>query len=93
MRIIGYIEHPVLKITVFKMDTSFSVKFERSSLEQTYKFRPNNGLEGIKEIRQLVDEKFLEKVEQQFRQMEMLREWSLSRHFPPDPADEFDEII
>lgn len=93
MRIIGYLDHPTLKITIFKMDTRLSVKFEKSFLEQTYKFRQANGLEGVKEIRQLVDENFLKKVEDQFRHMESLYESALSTHFPPDPADEFDDII
>ncbi len=93
MRIIGYIDHPTLKITIFKMDTRVSVKFEKNYLEQTYKFRQVNGLEGVKEIRRLVDENFLGKVEDQFRHMESLHEAALSTHFPPEPADEFDDII
>ena len=39
MRILGYIDHPVVKITVFKMDNKFSVKFESIHYEQTFKFR------------------------------------------------------
>ena len=93
MRIIGYMEHPVLKITIFKMDTRLSVKFEKGFLEQTFKFRQANGLEGAKEIRQLIDENFLNKVENQFRQMEKLHEAAMSTYFPPEPADEFDDII
>ena len=34
MRILGYLEHPTLKITVFKMDNRISVKFENSLYEQ-----------------------------------------------------------
>lgn len=93
MRIIGYIEHPVLKITIFKTDTRLSVKFEKGFLEQTFKFRKVNGLEGITEIRQLIGGKFLENVEEQFRQMELLHEAAISKHFPPEPKDEFDDII
>lgn len=93
MRIIGYIEHPVLKITIFSMGNRLSVKFEKGFLEQTYKFRQQNGLEGIREIRQLVDGNFLGKVDQQFRQMEELHAAALIHHFPPPPADEFDKII
>ncbi|PHN06378.1 hypothetical protein [Flavilitoribacter nigricans] len=93
MRIIGYIEHPELKITIFKMDTRISVKFEKGYLEQTFKFRQANGLEGAKEIRQLVDAKFLGQVEDQFSQMEALHEAAITTHFPPEPADEFDDII
>lgn len=93
MRIIGYLDHPELKITVFKMDTRLSVKFERGALEQTYKFRQGNGLEDMHGIRQLVDDHFLTKVQDQFIQMEKLHESAIWKHFPPKPADEFDEII
>lgn len=93
MRIIGYIDHPIMKITIFKMDTRLSVKFEKSVLEQTYKFIQQNGLEGVKGIRQLVDTEFIKKVEEQFRKMERLHEAALEKHFPPASADEFDEII
>ena len=37
MRIIGQIEHPDLKITVFKSDNRISVKFENEGYEQIFK--------------------------------------------------------
>jgi hypothetical protein len=37
MRIVGYIEDPQLKITVFQMNNRVSVKIEYRLMEQTYK--------------------------------------------------------
>ena len=93
MRIIGYIDHPEMKITVFKMDTRLSVKFERGYLEQIFKFRQQNGLEHLAGVRKLVDDSFIRQVEVQFRSMEKLHQTALINHFPPQPDDEFDEII
>ena len=39
MRIVNYIEHPRLKITIFHYNDAFSVKFEASKMEQTIQFR------------------------------------------------------
>ena len=93
MRIIGYIQHPSMKITVFKTDTRFPVKFEKGFLEQTYKFIQQNGLEGLREIRQLIDKPFLQQVEEQFSKMEVLHTSTLAKHIPTSAEDEFDEII
>ncbi|HNF70328.1 MAG TPA: hypothetical protein PLL28_13190 [Chitinophagales bacterium] len=39
MRIVGYIEHPVLKISVFSWSEKYIVKIEAGLFEQSYKFR------------------------------------------------------
>ena len=44
MRVIGNIDHPILKITAFKMDNKLSIKFESGLFEQTYKFRESEQL-------------------------------------------------
>ncbi len=90
MRIIGYIEHPVLMITVFKMDDKFSVKFENNLLEQTYKYRGGPHLSNLEDVKRLIDEPFMRKVEEMFRQMETTRVDSLKVE---DSEDEFEEII
>ncbi|MBK7870450.1 MAG: hypothetical protein IPJ74_07085 [Saprospiraceae bacterium] len=51
MRIIGYIEHPVLKITVFKMDNKISIKFESGLYEQTYKFRSGDTISNLGDVK------------------------------------------
>ena len=93
MRIIGYIEHPTLKITAFKMDTRLSVKFELGFLEQTYKFTQQEGLEGLSHLKKLVDNKFIKDVEQNFKQMLLQHQSTLSRNLAPNLDDEFDDII
>lgn len=93
MRIIGYIEHPQWKITVFKTDTRLSVKFEDGLLEQTYKFTQQEGVNDLGDIRQLVDEKFMQAVQRQFREMAHQHVKALARYLPLSQEDEFDTII
>jgi hypothetical protein len=93
MRIIGYIEHPSLKITIFKMDTKITVKFENAQFEQAYKFRMTNELSGTKDVQKLVDEKFIEGVLQQFKLMNGTTVQAMERFVEVDLDDEFDVII
>ena len=93
MRIIGYLEHPRLKITVFKMDTRLSVKFETGMLEQTYKFRTQQGLEGLADIEKLVDDVFTSKVEEHFASMQKVSMAAYERLIPDEEEDEFETII
>ncbi|MBX2875907.1 MAG: hypothetical protein KTR30_27550 [Saprospiraceae bacterium] len=93
MRIIGYLEHPRLKVTVFKMDNKLSVKFETGMLEQTYKFRTQAGLEGLADLEKLVDTEFASKVEAQFAQMQKYSFDAYERLMPDEEEDEFDTII
>lgn len=92
MRIIGYIEHPSLKITVFQMDNKLSVKFENTFYEQTYKFRQSEDLNTISDVQKLVDETFIAKVLEQFPVMHQTKQKALDR-FLPEEEDSFEEII
>ncbi len=93
MRIIGYIEHPSLKITVFKMDNRLSVKFETGLYEQTYKFRTGPGMETMEDVKEKVDEALLQEVEVLFVQMHQIKNQAMMRHLEVKEEDEFDEII
>lgn len=93
MRIIGYIEHPVMKITVFKMDNRLSVKFETGMHEQTYKFREEDAVQNLEDVRRIADETFQEAVLQVFKTMRMNSMRTLSRNLPRAAEDEFDRII
>lgn len=93
MRIIGYIEHPVLKITVFKMDTRLSIKFENSQAEQTYKLRPSEQVNTLSDIQQLVDEQLLKTILARFAAMQKDFDDARERHFPADGADDFPVIL
>lgn len=93
MRIIGYIEHPSLKVTVFKMDTRLSIKFEDDLYEQTYKYRMQDGLSSLSDIKELVDADLQAAVLAQFAAMKKASETALQRHLPSEEEDEFPVII
>ena len=93
MRILGYLDRPVFKITVFKTDTRLSIKFENGNFEQTYKFRPNEQTNSLRELDKLVDDTFLGQVRERFQRMEKEFNDSFIRNFPPTEEEEFDEII
>lgn len=73
MRIIGYIEHPGFKITVFKMDDRISVKFENGVNEQTYKFRSGEGIDGLSDVQAWATPELLEQIESIFQTMEQTK--------------------
>ena len=52
MRIVGYIEHPIFKISVFSWSEKYIVKVEAGLFEQSYKFREAdfNSWEELKEF-------------------------------------------
>ena len=92
MRIIGEIPHPIMKITVFKMDNKLSVKFETGLYEQTFKFRESNELSDFESIEKLVDERFMAEVMEQFSKLHSAKNEALGR-FLPKVVQEFEEII
>ncbi|MEN0003314.1 MAG: hypothetical protein AAF798_04195 [Bacteroidota bacterium] len=93
MRIVGYIEHPHMKVTIFKMANRYSIKFEIGLLEQTYKFRTGDQLETIQDVRQLVDKSFQTGVLEQFQQLQALRRAAEERYRDQAQENEFDTII
>ncbi|MFN7118425.1 MAG: hypothetical protein ACK4TA_16630 [Saprospiraceae bacterium] len=93
MRIIGNIEHPILKITIFKMDNKFSVKFESGLYEQTYKFRSSDAVKGLEDIQKIVDATFCEEVLQTLNVMHQRKNAAMARALPQETMTEFEEII
>ncbi len=93
MRIVGYIDHPVFKITVFRMDTRISVKFEDRDLEQTYKFRINDQLNSLQEVKNLVAGDFIIGVEEEMNRMRALQQKTLVQQIIQNDDEEFEEII
>ena len=93
MRIIGEIDHPILKITVFQMNNRLSVKFEAGLYEQTYKFRQGEGVDTLDDVRRIVDAEFAQAVEEELQLMHRRKISTLSRHLAPDGEEEFEEII
>lgn len=92
MRIAGYIEHPVLKITVFQMANKLSVKLESGQFEQTYKFRTGDQVNTVEDIRKLVDDAFIAEVLQEMARMHTIRIQALER-LDPGEKEEFEDII
>ncbi|MCB0584437.1 MAG: hypothetical protein KDD06_03795 [Phaeodactylibacter sp.] len=93
MRIAGYIEHPVLKITIFQMENKLAVKLEAGLFEQTYKFRTGSQVSGVEDIRRLVDDSFITAALEEMSRMRSIREAALSRLAPEGEEDEFEDII
>jgi hypothetical protein len=93
MRIIGQLEHPTLKITVFKMNERVSVKFENEGYEQTFKLGQDDRLASLGGVRHWVDAALLEQVQLTFQQMHHSRLAALDRAFPPAQDLVFEEII
>jgi hypothetical protein len=73
MRIVGYIEHPVVKITVMQMNNRFVLKLEANMLEQTYKFNEDDNLRTMADIKKMVDETFLNECIKRFSDMNKSR--------------------
>jgi hypothetical protein len=92
MRIIGNIDHPTLKITVFKMDNKLSVKFEAGLFEQTYKFRESSEMADFEAMQRLVDEQLVQEVLENFGRMGQSKNGAIGRYLPKE-AEEFEEII
>ena len=92
MRVVGEIEHPRLKITIFKNDGKFSIKFEGGLLEQIYKFRDDERLSSVETVKTLVDADFIAEIEDILRGMKTSQIAAMERAFPID-EDEFDVIL
>ena len=92
MRIIGYIQHPVLKITVFQMDNRLSVKLETGLYEQTYKFRKGGMINTLEDVKKIITEEFTKGVLDQVEQMHQIKNTALKR-LQSEKEDSFDEII
>lgn len=68
MRIIGYIPHEKITITVFSMNDKYQVQFEAGPMIQTFKLLHSevDGLEGIKKM---LDEGFMTQLLERFNAM------------------------
>jgi hypothetical protein len=93
MRIIGNIEHPSLKISVFKNDGRTSVKFETSLYEQTYKLGDDERFSTVEGVQNLIDTPMIEKILLGFQLMHNARLESMGRNYPTRTGEVFEEII
>jgi hypothetical protein len=92
MRVVGYIEHPSMKISIFKMDNKFSVKFEGGLCEQIFKFREDTQLDKVEDVKKMITSAFVESVEKRLVEMQDDR-FAISQTLFLGGADEFEEII
>lgn len=65
MRIVNYIEHPRLKITIFNHNAAFSVKFEAGKMEQIIQFREGE-MHSDTDVIDFVKGKVLESIDKHF---------------------------
>ncbi len=93
MRIIGYLDIPSYKVTVFQQGMRFTVKFEDGFYEQSFKFRQSEEISGLAAIQQLIDEPFIQQVEEGFELMRQSMTALMHRHFKAEEEDDFEEII
>lgn len=71
MRIIKEIPHEDFKITLFRWNEKFLIKYEMGNFEQTYKIPEMDLLEGVQELETIaLNEEFLESVFNQFETMQ-----------------------
>lgn len=80
MRIIGHIPNPIMKITVFKMETRYSVKFEIGTMEQVYRIRQSDTIHDFESIRSLIDETFQQEVLSHFKTMSSNMKQTMERN-------------
>ena len=93
MRIIGQIDHPNMKITVFKMDNKLSIKFELGLYEQTFKFRESEYMQDVGDAEKLVDAAFVGEVLKNFNAMHKSKNKALGLLVKLEEEGEFPVII
>lgn len=93
MRIIGHIEHPELKITVFKMENRLSVKFENEGYEETFKLRHDDRIDGFEAVQRWADAQLINDVLHRMQDMHRSSLAAFIRAFPPENDSNFEEII
>lgn len=93
MRIIGEIAHPTLKITVFQMNNKLSVQFESGMYAQIYRIREQAEVRTVADIQKLLDQTFLEAVNDELNRMHRIKNEAFARFLPVEEEDEFEEII
>lgn len=68
MRTLGFIEHPVLRISVFSWSEKYLVKVEAGLFEQTYKFRQTD-FTSWEDLKAFFDQPMLDDIMATFKKM------------------------
>ncbi len=79
MRVISEIQHPHFKITIFHWNNRYLVKMEAGFFEQTFKISELD-VSSEEELRQMIDQNFLDEAALRFETMAKSWHASLQRH-------------
>ena len=69
MRVIAELPRPDCKITIYLMNGKYLVKFEKGTLEQTYKLSEIDLTDGVNSVFSILDETFIATVMERFISM------------------------
>lgn len=93
MRIAGYIDDPILKITIFQYEGKYSVQFETPHYAQIFKIRHTDDIRSVEDVRKLIGPEFIESVKGRFQEMHAQTLIALQKNAGDSGTDEFDVII
>ena len=68
MRVVGEIEHPECKITIFHWNNKYLIKLEMGPFEQTFKLNEFD-ISSETDLRKIVDEDFIDEAMARFADM------------------------
>ena len=68
MRVVGEIEHPECKITIFHWNNKYLIKLEMGPFEQTFKLNEFD-ISSEADLKKIVDEDFISKAMARFEDM------------------------
>lgn len=68
MRTVFEISHSVYKISVFVWNEKYIIEIENGPFKQSFKI-PMENVNSEEKVKEIIDEKFLEKLDEQFQQM------------------------
>ncbi len=91
MRIVDSIPHPRLKISVFSLDTRWTIKFEDGPAEITLKYKKED-FPNVEEVKRLVDASLLRAIGQKMEELNEIVRKQKSGHLK-DREDGFPQII
>ncbi|SMO45000.1 hypothetical protein SAMN06265350_102107 [Solitalea koreensis] len=70
MRVIAEIPNSQCRISILTMNQKFIVKIEKGNYEQTYKVSEMDLFFGLEDVKKMVNETFIVKVLERFKQMD-----------------------
>jgi len=91
MRIVDSIPHPTLKISLFSLDTRWTVKFEDGPAEITLKYRKED-FPSVEEVKKLFDDRAILEVNRELNILKKKVGEQLSGK-GASPEDEFPDIL